>query len=156
MPIPRPDILLAEDNPADVFLVREALRLHDLDVSLHVVRDGETAILFIETAERDETAPCPHLAVLDLNLPRKSGIEVLARLRRSEKCGDIPVAIISSSRSPAETATLTQLRADHFFTKPSDYTKFMSLGAILKRLLDGVKDDRLPADPGPIDLPGSA
>ena len=135
MPNTCTEILLAEDNAGDVFLVREALRAHDVAVNLHVVRDGESAIQFIEAAERDAGSPCPQLALLDLNLPRKSGLEVLARLRLSAKCGHIPVAIISSSKSMLEATTITQLRADHFFTKPSDYDRFMALGAIVKNLL---------------------
>lgn len=130
------NILLAEDNPADVFLVREAMKAHDLEVNLHVVCDGEMAIEFIEAAEKNGDSPCPHLALLDLNLPRRSGLEVLARLRRSKTCGNIPVAIISSSRDPGEMVILAQLQADHYFTKPSDYDQFMALGGIIKGMLN--------------------
>jgi chemotaxis family two-component system response regulator Rcp1 len=128
------EILLAEDNTGDVFLVREALLTHNLLVNLHVVRDGEAAITFIEAAEQGDDSPCPQLAVLDLNLPRKTGLEVLERLRRSTKLGSIPVALISSSRSPNDVS-ITHLKADYFFTKPSDYEKFMALGGIIKSLL---------------------
>src|SRR4051812_9690862 len=95
-------ILLAEDNPADVFLVREALAAHALQVNLHVVKDGEAAIRFIEAVDQADDLRCPELVLLDLNLPKKSGLEVLATLRRSIKCAKVPVAIISSSRAPAE------------------------------------------------------
>jgi chemotaxis family two-component system response regulator Rcp1 len=105
-------------------------------VNLHVVSDGERAIEFIEAAEYDESSPCPELALLDLNLPKKSGLEVLARIRRSAKCGNIPVAVISSSRSANEARAISQLRADRFFTKPTDYDQFMVLGGIVKELLD--------------------
>lgn len=130
------NVLLVEDNPADVFLVREALTLHGIIGSLFVLRDGEEAIQFIEAAESSENSPCPHLALLDLNLPRKNGMEVLARLRSSTKCGTIPVVMISSSRSPIEAAILAQLRPDYYFSKPSNYDQFMGLGGIVKRLLD--------------------
>ncbi len=130
-----PDILLAEDNPADVFLVKEAIRTYALSVNLHVVRDGEAAIRVIEAIEHGEREVYPGVILLDLNLPRRTGLEVLARLRESIQCGGIPVAIISSSRQPAELASEAGVHADRFFTKPSDYDRFMELGGIIRDLL---------------------
>src|SRR5437868_1198675 len=128
---PVPDVLLAEDNPADVFLIKEALRVHEVEVNLHVVSDGEAAIRLIEAAEKREIACEPKMALLDLNLPRKTGIDVLIHLRSSATYGNIPVAIISSSRSVENLGG----RIEHFFTKPSDYDRFMALGGIVKNLL---------------------
>jgi two-component system response regulator len=113
------DVLLAEDNPGDVYLVKEALRTHGIFVNLHVVVDGEEAVQFLEACEKSDDAPCPALALIDLNLPKMDGLEVLKRLRESTKCAHIPVALISSSRQPAETK-LNQppLFANRFFSKP--------------------------------------
>jgi CheY-like chemotaxis protein len=140
-----PTILLAEDNPADVFLVREAIRTHELMVHLHVVHDGAAAIQYIDEVEEDAASQqCPQLALLDLNLPKRSGLEVLERLRRSVKCGDIPVAIFSSSRSLQESDNATELRANCFFTKPNDFDQYMRLGGILRDLLrEGRQERRL-------------
>lgn len=134
MPDTKPTILLAEDNAADVFLVREALRAHNLSANLHVVADGEEAIRFIEEVEVDD-APSLELALLDLNMPKKGGLEVLAHLRRSAKCGQIPVVMISSSRSLGRAKGEPSHEADRFFTKPSDYNEFMRLGGIVRNLL---------------------
>src|SRR3954447_13114151 len=126
-----PDVLLAEDNAADVYLIKEALRVHQLDVNLHVVSEGEAAIRFIEATEKGENASPPKLALLDINLPRRTGIEVLTRLRRSTTCGAIPVALMSSSRSLESIGD----KIEYFFTKPCDYDGFMALGGIVKDLL---------------------
>jgi chemotaxis family two-component system response regulator Rcp1 len=129
-------VLLAEDNPGDVYLVGEALRAHGLIVSLHVAFDGEQAISFIEAADRNESAPRIDIALLDLNLPKKSGLEVLARLRRSATSANVPVAVISSSPTAAESVASAGLHADYYFVKPSDYNRFMVLGEIVKKLLN--------------------
>lgn len=128
-------ILLAEDNPADVYLVRKALETADLAESLEVVDDGEKAVTYIEEADRNEKAPRPDLLLLDLNLPRKSGHEVLARLRLSPNFGDIPVVVISSSGSPRDQASAMGLGANHYFQKPSEYHQYMQLGNIVKDVL---------------------
>ena len=135
MPETGPTILLAEDNAADVYLVREALRAHNLADNLHVVADGEAAIRFIEEMEKVEDSPSLELALLDLNMPKRSGLEVLAHLRRGAKCGQIPVVMISSSRGPSKTKDTPYRDADRFFTKPSDYDEFMRLGEIVSHLL---------------------
>jgi CheY-like chemotaxis protein len=135
MPDQRPVILLAEDNAADVYLVQAALQTYDLTLPLHVVNDGQAAIEFIESAERGDEWPCPALALLDLNLPKRDGLEVLARLRGSAKCGRIPVTMISSSRPPSGLVDGPAPQADRFFTKPSNYEAFMQLGAVVRDLL---------------------
>lgn len=129
-----PSILLAEDNAADVFLVQAALQAHQVDACLEVVKDGEAAIRFIERAEDSTDTPCPQLILLDLNLPRKSGFEVLARLRQSKTCSHALVVVISSCQAPPRETE--SLNADRFFTKPSDYDQYMRLGAIVKQLLE--------------------
>jgi CheY-like chemotaxis protein len=130
------NVLLAEDNPGDVFLIREALRVHGVFVNLHVTFDGEEAIRFLDATEESDDAPCPVLALIDLNLPKRDGLEVLKHLRQRTKCARIPVALLSSSRQPPE-AELNQppLFANRFFKKPNTFDQYMTLGAIVTDLL---------------------
>ncbi len=127
-------ILLVEDNPADVFLVREALAWNNIKSQLFVVRDGDEAIRLVQEIERTQS-PCPDLLVLDVNLPRKSGFEVLRRVRASAKCGVAPVAILTSSEAPTDRAEAARLGASSYIQKPSNLRDFMSVGEKLKAIL---------------------
>jgi len=129
-------ILLVEDNPADVLLVQESLDEHGIDCDLAVINDGEKAFQFIDRIEAGEES-CPALLVLDLNLPRKSGREVLSRLRASSVCAEVPVVILSSSDAPRDKKEAAQLGATLYIRKPSNLDDFMAVGAILKRILSG-------------------
>ena len=128
------NLLLAEDNRPDVLLVREAIQMEDLPLELYVAPDGQAAIDFIAQAESSPEAPCPHLLLLDLNLPKRDGFEVLRRLRASEKCKDIPVLIITSSDSPSDQGQAAALGA-RYFRKPPSYDEFLKLGEVLRQLL---------------------
>ena len=132
----RVQILLAEDNGADVVLIREALKGLKRGHDLVVVPDGEKAMDLIERIDQQELAPCPSLLLLDLNLPRRSGTEVLQRLRQSPKCCGIPVVILTSSEAPRDKESAKQLRADFYFRKPSDLTEFMKIREVVEALLD--------------------
>jgi DNA-binding response OmpR family regulator len=90
-----PLIVLIEDSQTDVFLVEEAIAAHRLDVELHILKDGEQAAGFIARIESDESAVCPRLFLLDLNLPKTSGFEVLSRIRQSERCASVPVLVVT-------------------------------------------------------------
>ncbi len=125
---------MAEDNLPDELLVRDAVRTEKLPLEVYVVVDGQKAIEFIERAETDPEAPCPHLLLLDLNLPKKNGFEVLQRLRASDKCKDTPVLIMTSSDSPEDRRRVAELGA-RYFRKPGTYEAFMKLGGVLKQLL---------------------
>lgn len=129
-------ILLAEDNPGDVFLVRRALEKHDLPTRLIVVEDGQAAIRFIEKADSDETADRPDLVLLDLNLPRATGSRVLTRLRQSPRCAGTPIIIITSSDSPLDRENSANLGATGYFQKPGDLAGFMQLGRIVRDALE--------------------
>jgi DNA-binding response OmpR family regulator len=126
--------LLAEDNLPDALLVREAIRRENLPLDLHVVSDGQQVIDFVGLAETNPEAPCPQFLLLDLNLPKIEGFEVLRRLRANAKFKKLPVLIISSSDSPADRRLAAELGAD-YFRKPANYEEYMKLGAILKRLI---------------------
>jgi len=108
--------------------------LEELPLELHVATDGQEAIDFIARAESTPDAPCPHLVLLDLNLPKRDGFEVLRRLRASETCRDVPVLIVTSSDSPGDLSQAAALGAG-YFRKPPSYDDFMKLGGVMKRLL---------------------
>jgi chemotaxis family two-component system response regulator Rcp1 len=132
-------ILLAEDNPADAGLVRRALEEHGVEGELIVIADGEKAIEFIKAIDA-EAAPCPDLAIVDLNLPKKPGREVLERMRLSERCRHIPVVILSSSDDERDKADAARFGASRYIRKPSKLDDFLSLGLIFKAAL---------SEPGP-------
>jgi CheY-like chemotaxis protein len=129
-------ILLAEDNPADVELVRVALSDKDLDCDLHVVSNGEEAVRFIEDLDRDSALNCPQLLLLDLNLPRRDGGEILQCLRASERCGQTAVVIMTSSDSPRDVERAARNAALHYFRKPNSLDQYMKLGDVVKEIID--------------------
>jgi DNA-binding response OmpR family regulator len=114
--------------------VREAVQAEDLPVEVHLAADGERAIEFIARAENDPDAPRPDLLLLDLNLPRIDGFEVLRRLRASNKCKDIPVLIVSSSDSASDRSEAATLGA-RYFRKPVAYEEFLKIGPFLRVFL---------------------
>jgi two-component system, chemotaxis family, response regulator Rcp1 len=129
-------VLLAEDNRADVLIIEDAIFTYGLPIELHVVKDGEKAFEFIQRAEDDPQAPCPEMLLLDLNLPKRDGKEVLQRLRQSQKCKGIPVMVITPSDSPKDKKEVAQLGATAYFHKPSSYDEFLKIGVALKNLLE--------------------
>ena len=134
-PSPPVWIVLAEDNRADVNLIREALKVHDLTCDLQVVDDGELALRLFESLDSDPGARCPDLLLLDLNLPRVNGQEVLEHLLGSSRCARMPVIVITSSDSDKDRAMVHRLGAARYFRKPSDLAEFMRLGALIKGVL---------------------
>jgi two-component system, chemotaxis family, response regulator Rcp1 len=124
-------ILVAEDNPADVYLLREAFSLEGQDVELVVVTDGEQALEFVQRQGAFSTAPIPDLIVLDLNLPKSDGSDVLRCIRQTEVYAGVPVVVLTSSDSPRDRKTIESLGASSFITKPSDLDSFLALGRTL-------------------------
>jgi len=131
-------IVLVEDAEPDVFLVREALRSGGLDFSLRVFDDGEKAVDFIDEIDAGETVPCPHVLLLDLNLPKRSGAQVLEHMRQSQRWRNVPVVILTSSDSPKDKEQTARLGATRYFRKPSRLAEFMRLGEIVRELLGGL------------------
>ncbi len=130
-------VLLAEDNPGDVFLVREALESHGLDAQLTVREDGEEMLRLIDRIEAGDV-PCPDIVLLDLNLPKRSGEVLLQKLREMPVCAGIPVIIVTSSDSPRDRETAARLGANSYFRKPADFDEFLRLGAIVKEIVGRV------------------
>jgi CheY-like chemotaxis protein len=129
-------ILLAEDNPADVELVREALEDRSVDCGLHVVPDGAQAVAFIERLDGNSALQCPSLLLLDLHLPKRNGDEILRCLRASERCGQTPVVVLTSSDSPRDVENATRHAALHYFRKPSALDAYLRLGDIVKEIIE--------------------
>ena len=128
-------ILLAEDNPADVGLVRAALREHEVDCHVRVIGDGEAALSFIDGLDQDPKLPCPDLLLLDLHLPKRDGLEILKHLRASGRCAQTPVVVLTSSDSPFDQGTCEKSSAVHYFRKTSSLVEFMQLGNIVKDVI---------------------
>lgn len=134
-PAPPPlNLLLVEDNLPDALIVRDAIKKESLPVKVHIVPDGERAIAFINAAESDPSAPIPHLLLLDLNLPKVDGFEVLRTIRASPKFKDIPVLVVTSSDSPSDRSEVAKLGAS-YFRKPVTYVEFMKIGGLLQSFL---------------------
>lgn len=132
---PRSVVLLVEDNRADVFLVERAIEYHHLPVQVVVAQDGEEAVQYIERAASEPDVVCPSAMLVDLNLPKRSGIEVLERVRQSESCHGVPVIIVTSSDSRNDRERTTELGATRYFRKPSSYQEFLQLGQVLREVL---------------------
>src|SRR6202140_3641873 len=90
-------VLIVEDNRADTMLIRSALQNLPVDLVVQDLDDGEKAIQFIDAVDRDESAPCPDVVLLDLNIPRRDGLDVLRRINESEKWQHAKIVILSSS-----------------------------------------------------------
>jgi two-component system, chemotaxis family, response regulator Rcp1 len=132
-------ILLAEDNAADVYLIREALREHGVDCALRVVTDGAEALRMISSEQAIAEARHLRLIILDLNLPRHDGTEILERLRKTSELAHIPVVVLTSSDSPRDRLVASQFGAARYLRKPSSLEQFLSLGAVFKDLLEQKK-----------------
>jgi CheY-like chemotaxis protein len=124
------NIVLVEDNPTDVFLVEEALAFHKIDAALTCLRDGEEMLRYVAQIDSG-MVPRPDVVLLDLNLPRHSGKAVLARMRSSLQCGEIPVVVVTSSNASEDQADAARLGATRYFHKSMDYDEAMSLGAVI-------------------------
>jgi DNA-binding response OmpR family regulator len=129
-------IVLVEDSETDAFLVREAFRHHHLDVRLDVLADGELAVDFVDGLDAGEPHPCPDFFMLDLNLPKVSGDILLKQIRKSRRCSQVPVMIITSSSSPRDQEEMMRLGATYYFHKPSRLAEFINLGAVVSDLLN--------------------
>jgi CheY-like chemotaxis protein len=131
-------ILLVEDNPADVYLIREAILDHARinDLQFLVVTDGEQAIDFVLRRNSFAGAARPDLIVLDLNLPKSDGVDVLRCIRERSDLLDVPVVVLTSSDSAADRSATERLGANNFITKPADLDAFMAIGGTLLSYVD--------------------
>jgi chemotaxis family two-component system response regulator Rcp1 len=131
---PKPQIVLIEDNKADVGLISEALEEHGVHCDVTVISNGEIAIKFIDEIEAGER-PRPDLVIIDLNLPKKPGKEVLKYMRACTACKDVPVVVLTSSDNQKDKDAVAPFAPLHYLTKPSNLDEFINLGALFKRIV---------------------
>lgn len=130
-------IFLAEDNPADVYLIERALREHKIDFQLELAENGKQALSFLRQIDGSASDRLPSLIVLDLNLPQHDGAEILQRIRQTRSLASVPVVVLTSSDSPRDQLTALESGASRYIRKPSNLQDFMAIGAALKELLEG-------------------
>lgn len=121
------EILLVEDNPGDVRLTREALEDCKMRNTLYVVEDGEEALAFLYKKGKYAKAPQPDLILLDLNLPKKDGKEVLSEIKANPGLRRIPVVILTTSKAEEDILKTYDLHANCYITKPVDFDQFISV-----------------------------
>ena len=121
------EVLLVEDDPGDVMMVREALSDHEHPNRLTVVGDGEQAIDLLRRRGAFADAPWPDIVLLDLNLPRKDGYEVLAEIKGDENLRRIPVVVLTTSEAERDILRSYELHANAYVTKPTDYERYMEM-----------------------------
>jgi CheY-like chemotaxis protein len=122
-----PVIMLVEDNPADLRLTQEVLEEADFEHRLLVARDGEQALAMLRQQPPHQDLPLPDLVLLDLNIPRKNGLEVVAAVKQDRRLKRIPVIILSTSRAETDFAAAYDAHANAFVTKPTDWGEFAEL-----------------------------
>jgi chemotaxis family two-component system response regulator Rcp1 len=128
-------VLLVEDNPTDAFVIKWVVEECGLDFRIRIMSDGQDALTYLQELERDKTVPCPALVILDLNLPKVSGLEVLQKLRGESRCRNTPVIVVSSSSAESDRRNSRALGAEEYFEKPNDLDAYAALGKIIKRML---------------------
>ncbi len=121
------EILLVEDNPGDIRLTREALRDGKIYNNLYVARDGVEAMAFLHKTGQYAQSPRPDLILLDLNLPRKDGHEVLAEVKSDENLRRIPVVILTTSQAEEDIIKTYDLHVNCYITKPVDLDQFVKI-----------------------------
>ena len=124
MPI---EVLLVEDNPGDAQLTRIALEDSKISIHLSVVEDGVEAMAFLRKEEKYSTAVHPDIVLLDLNLPRKDGREVLAEIKGDENLKRIPVVVLTTSQAEEDILKAYNLAANCYITKPVDFDQFVKI-----------------------------
>jgi CheY-like chemotaxis protein len=134
---PRPlhviDVLLVEDDQGDVLMTREAFAHHKIRNELHVVTDGEQALQFLRRQGEYEHAPRPGLILLDLNLPRRDGREVLAEVKADPELCSIPVVVLTTSEAEEDILRSYSLHANAYVSKPVDFDRFVE---VIRRIDD--------------------
>ena len=121
------EILLVEDNPGDARLTREALSMSKIHNNLHHARDGEEAMRFLRRQDVFAEAPTPDLILLDLNLPKRDGREVLDDIKRDPLLMHVPVVILTTSQAEEDILRAYRLHANCFITKPVDLEQFIKV-----------------------------
>lgn len=120
-----PRILLVEDNKGDIRLTQEALKESDLNIKLDIVNDGEQALDFLFRRNGYSAALPPHIILLDLNLPKKTGLEVLEELKKHDTLKTIPIILLTTSDSKHDVSKAYNLHVNCYIIKPVDFEDFL-------------------------------
>ncbi len=131
-------ILLIEDNPADVELFRYVLESAAVSCELTVIDDGSDALAFVQQRGKYQHAAPPSLAIVDLNLPRYDGIEILEAMRANPAFADVPVVVMSSSSSPRDRSRIEESGIGLYITKPPDLDGYLRVGLTVRDMLERV------------------
>ena len=121
------NILLVEDNPADIRLTQEAFKETKQNIILHVVRDGTEALAFLRQTGRFTAVPRPDMILLDLNLPKKDGRQVLAEIKKTPDIKRIPIVILTNSKAAEDIRQTYEHHANSYITKPANLDEFMTV-----------------------------
>jgi len=121
------DILLVEDNKGDVGLIEEVFESSNVRNKLYVVEDGEEAVLFLLRKGKFSDAPRPGIILLDLNLPKKDGREVLGEIKEDKDLKNIPVVVLTTSRAEEDIHESYNLHANAYISKPVDFDQFIKV-----------------------------
>jgi CheY-like chemotaxis protein len=121
------DVLLVEDDEGDVLMTREAFEYYKIRNTLHVVQDGEKALQFVRQLGEYSGAPRPGLILMDLNLPRRDGLEVLAEIKEDPSLRLIPVVILTTSQAEEDILRSYALHANAYVSKPVDFERFIEV-----------------------------
>ena len=130
-------IMIVEDNRADVYLLQKALHKAEIDFQAIILEDGESALTYLNGDLGREANPTPDLAILDLNVPKRDGSEVLAHIRRTPRLQQIPVIILSSS--PKRVMLEQAAQADLYIVKPNELEEFLGIGDQIRACLDSIR-----------------
>jgi len=121
------EVLLVEDDPGDVLMTQEAFEEHKVRNRLTVVSDGAEALSYLRREGKFTDSPRPDLILLDLNLPKRDGREVLEEIKKDEDLGRIPVVVLTTSAADEDILRSYQLHANAYVTKPVDFDRFISV-----------------------------
>jgi two-component system response regulator len=135
-------VLVIEDNPGDVELIRMALEFAGIDCELQVIDEGEGAMAYVQQQPDSAGERVPDLVLLDLNLPKHSGLEILEAIRANQAFAAVPVTVLSSSSSRRDRAKIEDFHIAMYITKPPDLEEFLKIGPALKDLLVSGKASR--------------
>ncbi|WP_339104212.1 response regulator [Haloterrigena salinisoli] len=127
------EILLVEDNPGDVRLIEEAFKEIDIEVALQIAMDGVEALEVLAQEEQTGTSAYPELILLDLNLPKKDGYDVLRHIRNDPDLSHLPILVLTSSEDEGDISKSYDLAANAYLTKPTDPAEFISLVQSIER-----------------------
>ncbi len=121
------NLLLVEDNPGDVRLTEEAFNMNEIELNLHVAYDGEQALNFIFQRNGYENVPRPDAILMDINIPKYSGIEVLEKIKKDDNLKYIPIVMLTTSNTKQDLSRCYDLGVNAYMVKPIDFERFLNM-----------------------------